>query len=547
MAEITCRHRHNKLFGRYTCVKADFNGPCDKNWKATNFICKTCRALIQDSVYDCVHYDISTKKVSTDKPDITVISYCLLKSPTKESWNEITNMGECGTSTSPHNCKHAKYEKRPIADAAKSMTQMAGAATEIATTPVPLKLKIWMLLPAVLSIALGIFGLLLGTLHWQLVERDWTVVDEWISWIMLSIGFLIGVFAISLVKGNKRSFKFYKRLIVVSGVSWIFYLYKLSELKHFIWSFNILELITSAYLLFSFAVTAILLFSKLPKIRALLYPQETMTQPKRVFKWAKGHLLKGDVIVFLVIISFIIGAVLTAEKGNKPIVHPSSNPVPDRSGELKVIVPEDVKGKWRAVKLLVKNKKSKKTRAYTVNTNSEFNIPNSNLRVAVGDFMPDFKIEGNNLTSSTNDPKNPSVAIRVYENDKQIFPAPGRQWGWLFAKVPSLHPVKHSLYSIILKEGISSSGSASAPAPEKPIRAFKHKEKKNLKVSPVAKEALDSINRHIEEGKSLHNSGRYDKAIEEFNMVLKFDPNNQKALQGIRDAQKADEVIKSLR
>ena len=63
-------------------------------------------------------------------------------------------------------------------------------------------------------------------------------------------------------------------------------------------------------------------------------------------------------------------------------------------------------------------------------------------------------MDGMNLTSGSNEPKNPALGIRVSENNKQIFPAPGKQWGWLFAKVPSIHPFEHPKYGIILKEGV---------------------------------------------------------------------------------------------
>jgi len=123
-------------------------------------------------------------------------------------------------------------------------------------------------------------------------------------------------------------------------------------------------------------------------------------------------------------------------------------------GKTHIMVPESVKGKWSAAKIILEDKATKARQEYTVKLNSDFKVPNSNLKIHAGDFLPDFKMEGLNLTSASNEPKNPALAIKVFENDKQIFPAPGRQWGWLFAKVPSIHPFEHSKYSIILKEGV---------------------------------------------------------------------------------------------
>jgi len=63
-------------------------------------------------------------------------------------------------------------------------------------------------------------------------------------------------------------------------------------------------------------------------------------------------------------------------------------------------------------------------------------------------------MEGFSLTSVSNNPNNPALAVKIFENDKKIFPAPGKEWGWLFEKVPTIHPFEHEKYGIILKEGI---------------------------------------------------------------------------------------------
>jgi hypothetical protein len=118
------------------------------------------------------------------------------------------------------------------------------------------------------------------------------------------------------------------------------------------------------------------------------------------------------------------------------------------------MVPDSVKGQWSGATLVIEDKESKTKKEYKVKLNSDFTIPNTNLKIHVGAFLPDFKMDGQNLTSGSNQPNNPALSIKVLENDKQIFPAPGRQWGWLFAKVPSIHPFEHPRYGITLKEGV---------------------------------------------------------------------------------------------
>jgi len=125
-------------------------------------------------------------------------------------------------------------------------------------------------------------------------------------------------------------------------------------------------------------------------------------------------------------------------------------------GEMKVVVPPAVQGKWKAVVLEVENKQTKKTADYTIALNSDLKIPNSNLKVEVGEFLPDFRMQGLELTSASDQPNNPAVGIRVYEGDKQIFPAEGKKWGWLYEKpeLHKIHPFEHTQYGIVLKKGV---------------------------------------------------------------------------------------------
>jgi len=123
-------------------------------------------------------------------------------------------------------------------------------------------------------------------------------------------------------------------------------------------------------------------------------------------------------------------------------------------GKLQVVVPANVKGKWSSVKFLIEDRYAKKAQEYTVKLNSEWKIPGSNLKVTVGEFLPDFTMDGSKITSGSGELNNPAVGIKVTDGDKQIFPAQGKQWGWLWARkeLQSIHPFEHPKYNIILKE-----------------------------------------------------------------------------------------------
>jgi hypothetical protein len=113
-----------------------------------------------------------------------------------------------------------------------------------------------------------------------------------------------------------------------------------------------------------------------------------------------------------------------------------------------VQVPEDIKKSWGKVKLVFTDKVAKKSKEYTVDLGSELVIPGTDLKVAVGEFLPDFKIMGSTITSGSNEPNNPGVRVEVFEKGKSIFK------GWLYSKFPDMHPFEHEKYGLNLKEGI---------------------------------------------------------------------------------------------
>ena len=124
---------------------------------------------------------------------------------------------------------------------------------------------------------------------------------------------------------------------------------------------------------------------------------------------------------------------------------------PAISGSAPVNIPEMVKGKWTAVRLLIEDKQEGTSKEYTVALGKALPIKGSNLVVEVQEFLPDLKIEGNTFTSASNELLNPSVRIAVMQDGKEVFK------GWLFQLFPSIHPFQHERYNIVLRGPISAS------------------------------------------------------------------------------------------
>ncbi len=123
-------------------------------------------------------------------------------------------------------------------------------------------------------------------------------------------------------------------------------------------------------------------------------------------------------------------------------------PVMIPQGSPTVVVPDEVKGAWSAVKLKVTDKEANTTREVTVQIGDEYSIPDTGLKIKIEQFLPDFKMDGLTITSASNEPNNPAARVIIYESGKEVFR------GWLYSKFPTIHPFTHERYSITLVEGI---------------------------------------------------------------------------------------------
>jgi hypothetical protein len=119
--------------------------------------------------------------------------------------------------------------------------------------------------------------------------------------------------------------------------------------------------------------------------------------------------------------------------------------------QTQVIIPEEIKGRWKAVKIAVQDKEKNQQDVYTVDIGSEFTVADSNLDLKVKNFLPYFQMDGLTLTSASNDPRNPAAQITISENGREVFS------GWLFSRYPNTHAFQHPRYSFSLIDFIPAS------------------------------------------------------------------------------------------
>lgn len=127
-----------------------------------------------------------------------------------------------------------------------------------------------------------------------------------------------------------------------------------------------------------------------------------------------------------------------------PEVDPNQNAV-----TREVVVPPAVDGKWKAVKIMVRNKvDEEKSKMQMVDLGSSFMIDGAPLKVTVGPFLPNFVMDKAVYTSGGNELANPAVRLVVEEGDKTLFE------GWAFAKFPGMYAFEHETYSLQLMDFI---------------------------------------------------------------------------------------------
>jgi len=101
-----------------------------------------------------------------------------------------------------------------------------------------------------------------------------------------------------------------------------------------------------------------------------------------------------------------------------PTPKPKAKPLPK---DLKIVVPESVKAKYHSVVLGVGDLKTKEIKEFTVKIGGEAKAPGTDFTVKVEAYLPEWKLEGNTVTSKSDNPADPAVRATIYEGGKVVF------------------------------------------------------------------------------------------------------------------------------
>jgi hypothetical protein len=77
-------------------------------------------------------------------------------------------------------------------------------------------------------------------------------------------------------------------------------------------------------------------------------------------------------------------------------------------------------------------------------------LGDSGLVLTVETFIPDFVMDEDGITTRSGETDNPAARVIISEDGMADYE------GWLFAKMPEIHPYPHTRYQVLLVEGIPS-------------------------------------------------------------------------------------------
>ena len=114
--------------------------------------------------------------------------------------------------------------------------------------------------------------------------------------------------------------------------------------------------------------------------------------------------------------------------------------------ESRVVVPDALKGKWKAIRIAVVDKSSRKEYPHVVPVGTDYVIPGTGLTLRAENLLPDFRVGDGVITSKSDRLENPAVQVRIFEDGQERFK------GWMFAKFPDTHSFDHPQYGLKLIE-----------------------------------------------------------------------------------------------
>jgi hypothetical protein len=122
---------------------------------------------------------------------------------------------------------------------------------------------------------------------------------------------------------------------------------------------------------------------------------------------------------------------------------------PSGGGAKEVRISEEVKARWKEVKLEVLDKSSNTKELMTLAVGSTVPLKETGFKLRVEVFIPDYAMFEDHIGSRSNELKNAAVLVEMREGDKAVAK------GWVFKSFPEFNSYEHERFTIVLLESVS--------------------------------------------------------------------------------------------
>ena len=109
-----------------------------------------------------------------------------------------------------------------------------------------------------------------------------------------------------------------------------------------------------------------------------------------------------------------------------------------------------IEGAWSGVRVRVMELETGEEQFFEIQLGGADMLGDTGLVLTAQTFIPDFIMDDNGITSRSAETNNPAVRVLISEDGMEDYE------GWLFAKMPEIHPYPHARYQVLLVEGIPS-------------------------------------------------------------------------------------------
>jgi len=157
------------------------------------------------------------------------------------------------------------------------------------------------------------------------------------------------------------------------------------------------------------------------------------------------------VIFLTLVLAFAWGCQKKAEEIPLDMPEESAGEVTMPAVPSRIMVPEEVQAKWKAVVLEVTDKDTNERTEHTMTIGETAPLGSTGLTVFIEAFLPSFQMAGDVFTSSSPDLNNPAAKVKIMDGaGAELYNR------WLFSLYPATHPFDHPRYAVVLKDYVAS-------------------------------------------------------------------------------------------